>query len=59
MEIDIKYKTLLLEAIEDLMYKTALDLAKLKGQALTKQRKELTEKQQQIEQLQHLISVAS
>ena len=58
MEIDKKYQDLLLEALEDLMYKTALELAKMKGKSLTKRRKELTDKQKEIERLQHLISIA-
>jgi len=56
MEIDLKYKEVLLEALEELMYKLSLQLEELKGQPLEKWRKELTEKQNQIEDLQHLIS---
>lgn len=55
MKIDSKYKPLLLEALQDLMYKISLQQAKLKGQPLTRQRKSLTEKQNQIEELQHLV----
>lgn len=57
MQIDKKYAPLILEALEGLMYKTALELAKMKGQPLTKARKELTKKQNKIEALQHLVSV--
>jgi hypothetical protein len=56
MLLDSKYKPLLLEALEDLMYKLSLQLEDLKGGPLTKERKELTNKQNTLEQLQHLIS---
>jgi hypothetical protein len=56
--IDSKYKPLLLEAIEELMYKLSLQLEYLKGKPLTKERKGLTEKQAMLEELQHLISGA-
>jgi len=58
IEIDQKHKVLLLEALEELMYKLSITLASLKGQSLTKERKELTQKQVQIEELQHLISAS-
>ena len=38
------------------MYKLSLQLEGMKGGALTKERKELTEKQGMLEELQHLIS---
>jgi len=57
IEIDQKYKNLLLEALEELMYKFSLELNELKGEPLTKVRKELTRKQEEIEALQHLISL--
>ena len=56
MLIDSKYKPLVLEALEDLMYKLSLQLEGLKGGPLTKERKELTDKQAMLEELQHLIS---
>lgn len=55
--IDPKYKPILLEALEDLMYKLSLQLNDLKGGPLTKERKELTEKQAMLEELQHLVSL--
>jgi hypothetical protein len=58
MDIDKKYKAILLEALEELMYKNSLELAKLKGQPMTKWRKDLTKKQKVIEELQHHISTA-
>jgi hypothetical protein len=57
LEIDPKYKPILLEALEDLMYKLSLQLEGLKGGPLTKERKDLTDKQNMLEELQHLISV--
>jgi len=48
----------MLEALEELMYKLSLQLDSLKGEPMTKERKELTRKQTQIEELQHLISLA-
>lgn len=56
MNIDPKYKPILLEALEELMYKLSLQLESLKGGPLTKDRKELTEKQAMLEELQHHIS---
>jgi hypothetical protein len=53
---DPKFKPLLLEALEDLMYKLSLQLDSLKGGPLTKERKDLTAKQDMLEELQHLIS---
>ncbi|MEQ8423256.1 MAG: hypothetical protein RIA63_01010 [Cyclobacteriaceae bacterium] len=58
IQVDIKYKELLLEALEELMYKLSLELDNLKGEPLTRARKELTQKQNQIEELQHLISLS-
>ena len=56
MLLDSKYKPVVLEALEDLMYKLSLQLDGLKGGPLTKERKDLTDKQALIEELQHLIS---
>ena len=58
IELDIKHKDVLLEALEELMYKLSLELNELKGGPLDKRRKELTQKQQSIAQLQHDISIA-
>jgi len=57
IQIDSKYKSILLESLEDLMYKLSLQLEDLKGKPLDKQRKALTEKQAAIEELQHIISM--
>lgn len=51
-------KAILLEALEDMMYKLSLQLDDLKGGPLDKQRKELTKKQSKVEKLQHQISLA-
>jgi len=56
MDIEPKYKPILLEALEDLMYKLSLQLEELKGGPLTKERKELTAKQRMLEELQHRVS---
>ena len=56
MNLDPKFKPILLEALEDMMYKLSMELEKLKGGPLTKQRKELTAKQNLVEELQHLVS---
>lgn len=58
IRIEQKHKKVLLEALEELMYKLSLELADLKGGPMTKVRKELTLKQAQIEELQHLISAS-
>lgn len=56
IKLDTKYKPILLEALEELMYKLSLQLKDLEGQPLGKWRKELTQRQADIEELQHLIS---
>jgi hypothetical protein len=58
LQLDPKYKPLLLEALEDLMYKISMEQEKLKGQSMNKQRKELNKKQEAAEELQHLVSLA-
>jgi hypothetical protein len=57
MNIDPKYNPILLEALEDMMYKLSIQLDALKGGPLTKERKALTAKQVMLEELQHLISI--
>jgi hypothetical protein len=59
MQVDPKHKAILLEALEDMMYKLSLELDALKGKPLTKERKALTKKQELIEELQHLISASN
>jgi len=59
LSIDPKYKPILLEALEEFMYKLSLDQEKLKGQPLTPARKAITKKQEMIEELQHFISSTS
>ena len=58
IELENANKAILLEALEDLMYKLSLQLEDLKGGPLDKSRKELTEKQKKVEHLQHLISTS-
>jgi hypothetical protein len=53
LAIDSKHRELLLEAVEELMYKVSLELTKLKGSPLTAERKQLTEKQKRLEEIQH------
>lgn len=55
MEIHPKYKPILLEAIQNMMYKISLELESLKGQPMTKSRKALTKKQKSLEELQHVL----
>jgi hypothetical protein len=55
MTIDPKYKELLLEALSDKRYRLALELDKLKGGPMDKQRKMLTKKQALLEALEHEI----
>ena len=55
MEIDNKYQSIILEALEEMMYRISLDLASYKGGPLTKERRALTRKQAKLEKLQHLI----
>lgn len=59
MNVDPKHKPILLEALEDMMYKLSLQLDIFKGKPLTNERKELTKKQELIEELQHLISTSN
>ena len=55
LELDPKYRPLLLEALEELLYKLSLQLEELKGGQMTKEREALSRKQRQIEKLQHEI----
>ncbi len=59
MTIDPKYKSILLEALEDMMYKLSIQQEKLKGKPLTAERKEITNKQTLVEELQHQILKAT
>ena len=51
IKLDGKYRTILREALSDYQYKISLELNKMKGQALTSHRKELTKKQRLVEEL--------
>ena len=56
LSLDPKYQPLLLEAVEELLYQTALRLEELKGMPLTGERLALTKKQKDLELLQHQIT---
>ena len=58
LSVDTTFKPILLHTLEDLMYKLSLQLDDLKGGPLDKERKELTQKQSKIEELQHIISTS-
>ena len=53
MEIDEKYRNVIREALSDYLYKVSLELNDMKGKALTDRRKELTKKQQLLEELRN------
>lgn len=57
IQIPEKYKDLILETIEEALYKIALNIEDLKGGPMTPQRKKLDKKQKDLEALQHKISV--
>lgn len=57
LNIDTQYRPVLLEALEDMMYKLSLQLNDMKGQPMSKERQALTEKQHMLEELQHQISI--
>lgn len=56
IQFDSKYKALVLEALEDMMYKLSIELSQLAGGPMDSHRKKLTKKQTQIETLQHIVS---
>ena len=58
IELNPDHKPILLEALEDMLYKLSLQLDDLKGGPLDKGRKELTRKQSRVEELQHIISAS-
>jgi hypothetical protein len=59
MEIDLKYKSLLLEILEEKRYQLSLQLEKLKGKPNTADRKNLSDKQSKLETLQHIVLMAN
>lgn len=59
IEIDDKNRMLLLEAIEELMYKVSLQLESFRGKPLSKERKALTIKQNNLEKIQHEIHLSA
>lgn len=59
IELDSKYKPIIREALEELMYKLSMQLDNLKGGPLDEDRKELTKKQSLVEELQHIVSASN
>ena len=57
IKIDSKYVPILLEGLEELLYKLALQMEDLKGGPMTPERKRLDKKQKEVEELQHQISI--
>ena len=55
IQIDPKHKTVLIEALEEQMYKISLELESYKGKPLTKERKFLLKKQSALEEIQHAL----
>ncbi len=56
IRIDSKHVPVLLEGLEELLYKLALQMEELKGGPMTPERKRLDHKQKLVEELQHDIS---
>ena len=56
IRLNPKDRPILLEALEELLYKVSLELNALEGGPLTPERKALTRKQAQIEAIQHTIT---
>jgi hypothetical protein len=56
LPLDAKQQALILEALEELMYKVSVQLEAMKGQPMSMERELLTKKQKQLEELQHLLS---
>ena len=54
-----KYRPILLKTLKSMNYKLSLQQDKLKGKPLTAERKEITNKQTLVEELQHQISKAT
>jgi hypothetical protein len=52
IKFDRKYKEIILESLAEYQYKVALELNEFKGHSMTKRRKELTQKQKLLEELQ-------
>ena len=50
-EIDQNEKLLLISALEEMLYSIALDMDNFKGQPMNAERKKLTKKQKQVEDL--------
>ena len=51
IQIKEKYKPVLVEALNDYLYRVSLELNKMKGDPMTPRRKELSKKQRLLEEL--------
>lgn len=58
IQIDGTYKAVLLEALNDQLYKVSLELNALKGQPLTNKRKELSRKQRLLEEVRDVVGAS-
>ena len=56
IKLDDKYKNVLLEALEDLMYKLSIEQESYKGMPMDASRKKLTQKQGLVENLQYEVA---
>jgi len=57
LSINSDEQKLLLEALEDLMFKISMQSQSFKGKPNTTERKKLTQRQNRVEALQHKISI--
>ena len=54
--IPVKFGPLMLETLEESLYKVAMEMESLKGGPMTAERKKLDKKQKELEEIQHKIS---
>jgi hypothetical protein len=57
ISIPTKHAPILLESLEESLYKIALEMEKFKGSPLTAERKVIEKRQKALEELQHLVSI--
>ena len=57
--IEEKYRGVVLEAMNDYLYKVSLELNQLKGGAMTNRRKELTRKQKLMEEIRSHLNASN
>ncbi len=58
IQIDDKFKDVLVEVLDDYLYRVSLELNALKGQPMTSNRKDLTKNQRKMEELRNLLLVS-